>query len=200
MFVANDYSLLAVDSRGHGESGGDLVTYGLIERSDVLQWTAWLRKQGCSRIYGLGESMGAAILLQAAAEDRSFDAIVAECAFRDLRTIAEERMEKNLPGPGLIRRIAAKLIVSSGLVYARVRYGLDLRLVAPVASAAITKTPTLLIHGLGDTNTSPTHSQAIAASGTAVTLWLVPGAGHTSASTHAPSEFQTRVLGWFQAH
>jgi alpha-beta hydrolase superfamily lysophospholipase len=200
ILVAAGYSVLAPDSRGHGASGGELVTYGLLEREDVLRWAAWLRARGCQVLYGLGESMGAAILIQAASEQPVFAAIVAECPFSDLRTIAEERVVQALPGPKLLRRALARIVVPSGFLYARVRYGCDLRDVAPVAAAARMKTPALLIHGTADTNIPPVHSGAILAAGSSVSLWLVPGAGHTAASAYAPLEFKERVLKWFELH
>ena len=36
MFLEEGYSVLLPDSRGHGTSGGELVTYGLLEKRDVL--------------------------------------------------------------------------------------------------------------------------------------------------------------------
>src|SRR6185295_3975118 len=87
MFVPERYSVLAPDSRGHGRSGGEFVTYGLLEKYDVLAWAHWMRREGCERIYGLGESLGASILIQAAAVEPVFRAIVAECPFADLRAI-----------------------------------------------------------------------------------------------------------------
>ena len=92
MFTSAGYSVLAPDSRGHGASGGQLVTFGLLERSDVLRWAAWLTKQGCTRLFGLGQSLGASVLIQSAAEQAVFSAIVAECPFRDLPAIAEHRI------------------------------------------------------------------------------------------------------------
>ena len=198
MFVEAGYSVLAIDSRAHGSSGGELVTYGLLERRDVLHWAEWLRSRGCPRLFGLGESLGGAILIQAAAQEPVFTAIVAECPFSDLRTIAEDRVAQLLPGPRLFRRLAADAAVASAFLYARVRYGLDMRAVSPAVSAARLTTPLLLIHGLKDTKTDPAHSLAIAAAGQTIEVWLVPGAGHTSAAAQAPVEFKTRVLGWFE--
>ena len=43
-------------------------------------------------MYGLGESLGASILIQATAREPVFRAIVAECPFADLRAIAEFRV------------------------------------------------------------------------------------------------------------
>lgn len=60
------YTVLLPDSRAQGESGGKFPTYGVNETDDVRRWFEWLASQQrplC--IFGMGESMGAAILLQA---------------------------------------------------------------------------------------------------------------------------------------
>ncbi len=67
MFLSKGYSVLVPDSREHGESGGRIATYGILERYDVRQWVQWMRQRAPGCTYLLGESMGAAIGLQAAA-------------------------------------------------------------------------------------------------------------------------------------
>ncbi len=62
LFAARGYSVLMPDSRGHGTSGG-VTTYGIREAGDLGVWYGWLRAHSCSGcVFGLGESMGAAIL------------------------------------------------------------------------------------------------------------------------------------------
>jgi dienelactone hydrolase len=78
MFLNEGYSVLLPDSRAHGASGGQLVTYGLLEKYDVIAWADWMKRTGCHNLYGLGESLGASILIQAAAVAPAFTAIVAE--------------------------------------------------------------------------------------------------------------------------
>jgi alpha-beta hydrolase superfamily lysophospholipase len=199
MFLEKGYAVLLPDTRGHGESGGETISYGVIERWDALAWAGWLRAGGCREVFGLGESMGAAILLQAAAERPAFRAVVAECPFASLRWIAEDRIVQRLSGPPAFRRAVARILVTGGFWYARLRYRLDLDAAAPVRSVERLRTPVLLIQGLEDANVSPAHARAIAASGRCVTLWLVPGAGHTGAAAADPEGFRRRVLGWFQA-
>jgi predicted alpha/beta-fold hydrolase len=63
MFLQAGYSVLLPDARAHGSSGGELVTYGLLEKHDVLGWVAWLTSAGCTSIYGLGQSLGGATLI-----------------------------------------------------------------------------------------------------------------------------------------
>ena len=65
ILLRHGYSVLMPDARGHGSSGGEFVTYGLLERDDIHQWVRWLvvnRHPSC--VFGFGESMGAAELLQ----------------------------------------------------------------------------------------------------------------------------------------
>jgi len=92
-------------------------------------------------------------------------------------------------------------MVWSGFLYERVRYGLDFRHARPETAVDSIRTPVLLIHGLADTNIYPSHSETLAARNPQyITLWLVPGAGHTAAFGTAPGEFRARVLGWFSDH
>jgi esterase/lipase len=66
---------LLPDSRGHGRNGGELVTFGVLEKYDVLDWVRWMRAEGCTHIYALGESLGGSVLIQTVAVDPVFRAI-----------------------------------------------------------------------------------------------------------------------------
>jgi dipeptidyl aminopeptidase/acylaminoacyl peptidase len=202
LFVENHYAVLAPDNRGHGESGGEVVTYGLREADDVHRWVDWMIASEHPRnVYGMGESLGAGVLLQSLARERRFSAVVAECPFANFERVAEDRVAQRIPGPLWLRQALALPMVWSGFLYARVRYGLDFRDASPEAAVDHTLTPVLLIHGLADTNIYPEHSKILAARNPGKTsLWLVPGARHTAAYDAAPREFQTRVLGWFSDH
>jgi pimeloyl-ACP methyl ester carboxylesterase len=202
LFVENRYSVLAPDGRGHGESGGELVTYGVREADDVRRWVDWLiDSEHPHNVYGMGESLGAAVLLQSLGRERRFSAVVAECPFANFEGAAEDRVAQRIPGPLYLRRALALQMVWSGFLYARVRYGLDFRDASPETAVAHTETPVLLIHGLADTNVYPGHSKILAARNPgSISLWLVPGARHTAAYDAAPLEFRTRVLGWFADH
>ncbi len=191
LFLNEGYSVLLPDSRAHGVSEGRFVTYGLLEKYDAIAWADWMRAAGCRKVYGLGESLGASVLIQAAAVRPAFAAIVAECPFADLRETAEYRV-----GFGPL----GKIVVADGMLYARIAYGLNFSDVSPLRSIAATSTPILLIHGQNDTRTPPENSVRLAAANRANPLWLVPNAGHTGASAAAPEEFRRRVLAWFAEH
>jgi hypothetical protein len=196
MFLHEGYSVLVPDSRAHGASGGKFVTYGLLERHDVIAWARRMRSLGCRKLYGLGESLGASILIQAAAVEPAFAAIVAESPYADLCEIAAYRVQwmTHLPA------FAAKAVVTSAVFYARHIDGLDLAAVSPVHDIARESTPVLLIHGLADRRTPPSNSQELWHANPRNELWLIPNGDHVNASSVAPEEFRRRVLAWFRGH
>ena len=202
MFLPLGYSVLAPDNRAHGESGGPVVTYGLLEKYDVVDWAHWLRTQGCQKIYGLGESLGASILIQASAAEPVFSAVVAECPYSNLRQMAEYRVRGMLRVlPGVVSGTIASVTTDAGLFYASTFEKLDFSQASPGRSMAESHTPILLIHGLDDDHTPCSESQELFAVRPHDTqLWLVPHANHTQASSVAPVEFHDRVLGWFAEH
>jgi pimeloyl-ACP methyl ester carboxylesterase len=202
LFLRHGYAVLTPDSRGHGESGGEIVTYGVREAGDVLLWAGWMRSQGCSEVVGLGESLGAAILLQSAGLrpgiSPPFRAIVAECSYSSFPAIARERLARGTGLPPFAATIVVWPALFSGVSWARLRYGIDLWQVNPAEAAHRSSIPILLIHGLNDDRTSPQNSRAIAAADPLATLWLVPGAGHVRASAADPAGFEARVFDFLE--
>lgn len=197
--LKHGYAVLLPDARGHGESGGDSITYGWKERHDIKLWASWLIDEKRSeRLYGLGESMGAAILIQASSIDPRIRALVAECAFSTFRDIAYYRVAQLV---GLQQRaewVFAPLI-EPAFLYTRARYGVDLYQSSPTAALRLSNTPVLLIHGTADTNIPSAHSERLGKVRPANTeLWLVPSAVHTQAYGSGPQEYERRVLAWFQ--
>jgi pimeloyl-ACP methyl ester carboxylesterase len=95
----------------------------------------------------------------------------------------------------IIGRTIGLLPAEMGLLYARWRYGVDLRRANPVDAVRTSAVPILLIHGEDDINILPRHSLLLAqADPVHAQLWLVPGAGHCGAVGAAPDEFWSRVL------
>ena len=185
-----------------GRVGGNLATFGVKESGDVTRWVDWLAKQnsaGC--VYGLGESMGAAILLQALPAEPRFCAAVAESPFSNFREVAYDRMGQKVGGGARIGRTFFRPLVSEAFLDARLQYGVDLRKASPVNAVTMTRVPILLIHGTEDFNIPVRHCQAILQNRSGVMeFWQVPGAGHTGALGREPQEFERRVNDWFSRY
>lgn len=190
------YAALLPDSRGHGQSGGNLVTYGVEEASDVAQWARWMAAQpGIHRVYALGESMGAAVALQSLALRPSFRAVVAECPFASFSEIAEYRVAQQLPA------FLARPATAIAFWYVRARYRLDVAKASPANALRDSNIPVLLIHGTEDTNIPIAQSRELhSVNPRSTDLWEVAGANHVAAMSVEPQEYRRRVLAWFREH
>jgi len=203
LFLANGFAVLVPDSRAQGESGGDFPTYGLKESGDVHLWFDWLvmQQQHPKCVFGMGESLGAAVLLQSIEKENRFCAVVAESSFASFRQIAYVRVGQFFHTGTWLGRIVLRPAVEAAFLYGRLTRGVNLADASPERSVVGSHVPILLIHGLADDNIPPQQSERIRARNPAdITLWEVPLAGHCGASNVAGQEFDTRVLGWFRSH
>jgi dipeptidyl aminopeptidase/acylaminoacyl peptidase len=202
LLLAHGYAVLLPDARRHGESGGELATYGLKEADDIHRWVSWIYAHDPPQcVYGFGESYGAALMLQSVAVEDRYCAIAVESPFSTAREMSFERISGPLHLQPWFGRTLGRPAIWSAELYARLRYGIDLLKPSPLDAVVHSKVPILLIHGDADRNISPHHSQLIAqAASDHVQLWLVPHAGHTMAWAAAHQAFETRLVGWFDSH
>lgn len=198
LLVSRGFTVLLPDARAHGISGGALATFGWLERYDIAEWVQFLQAQSSARcVYGLGESMGAAQLLQSLATGASFCSVIAESSFSNFREIAYDRMGQPFHlGPWVGRTILWPL-VEVAFLRARWKYGVDMQKVSPETAISNSHAPVLLIHGQVDSNIPVRHSKRIHRLDPATVFWEVPGADHCGAIAVAPAEFQRRIAAWF---
>jgi uncharacterized protein len=193
--------VLLADARAHGESGGAIATYGVLESGDTLRWFEWLQQMlGPRCIDGLGDSMGAAILLQSLAVEPHFCAVIAESSFASFREASYDRIGQWFGTGPWLGRTVLRSAVDAGFLYAEFRYGIDFWRASPQEAVARTVVPVLLIHGLADDNLPPRHSELIKAGNPTVVLWEPPNAEHCGAASAEPEEYRRRVLAWFDGH
>ncbi len=175
------YSVLIFDFRAHGDSGGQLSTYGLLESRDVKSAYDWLANRHPGQpIYALGYSMGGAAVARAVFEYDIFDKVVLDSTFSSLRSIAHHRFLRFF-GP------FESLVWGEGRFWARLWTRSDFGDNDTTRCAsALRKRPLLLIHGQQDRLIPFTESVLIHdAVGAHAQLWLVPDAGHVE-TTFAP--------------
>jgi alpha-beta hydrolase superfamily lysophospholipase len=166
-FVAGGFDVIAYDSRANGRSTGEICTYGFYEKQDLQRV---IGSVAAGPVVLFGQSLGAAIALQAAAIDPRVTTVVAAETFSDLRSIATERAPFFFT-PGVIRR---------GLAMAETLGAFVVDDVSPLKAAAALTIPVLLIHGDADVSTPPEHSRRVeGALAGPKRLILVPGAGHS---------------------
>ncbi len=140
-------------------------------------------------------------MLQSLAAEPRFCAVAVESPFSTAREMSYERVSSPLHLQPWFGRTLGLPVIESAVLYAHVRYGIDLLHPSPLDAVKHSTVPVLLIHGEEDHNISPRHSIILAnAAPGHVRLWLVPNAFHTGAWSAAHQEFEDRVLGWFDSH
>lgn len=97
----NDCAVLYAEHRGQGESGGEYISFGLLERFDCFEWVKWVNEKTDLPIYLAGVSMGASTVLMTAGFDlpERVRGIVADCGFTSPREIWKHVVENNMHLP-----------------------------------------------------------------------------------------------------
>lgn len=195
------YGVVMMDSRAHGESEGDLATYGWKEREDVRAIVAALEdKVHPQCIFAFGVSMGGGIALQAAAVEPRISAVTAEAPFTSFREASYDYA--GFHRSPWLGRILFRTVVEAGFLATKKMAGFYPSDISPEKSVAQRPFPILLISDGDDVVLPLRHQQAIfAAAKGPKELWVVPRAIHASAMGVTPEEYERRVLSFFaKAH
>jgi len=192
------YSVVAMDARAHGESGGEMATYGWKERYDTVAITNVLfSTENVRHLAALGVSLGGAIALQSAAVEPRIEAVVAEDPFADLREVSYDYA--GLHVSPLLGKTLFRPATILALIRLREAGGFSPDDVSPEKAVAARSFPVLLICGTRDRIIPCRHAERIyeAARGPK-DLWIVEGAEHAAALGHAPAPYERRVSGFLE--
>jgi uncharacterized protein len=190
--LANRYSVLLFDLRGHGESEGVRYSLGQYEPRDVVAAIDFAQKKAAidrKRVAIIGESMGGGSAIMTVKADPSVGPVITDSSFADGGTVVGEVAPNytGLPGwftPGIV-------------LMARLFFDLDLSVIKP--AEVVRDHPErawLFIQCENDTTVFRHHGVELkAASANPQTeLWLVPGCEHVKAFDTHTAEWQQRVL------
>lgn len=173
--VKNGYNVLVVYQRGHRESGGKTITFGVKERYDCLDWISYVNERFGEEtpILLMGLSMGAATVLMAAGLDlpSNVKGIMADCGFSSPKEILQE----------VIRKMKYPLRITYFFVRmsARIFGQFDPEEASAVEALKDAKVPVLIIHGDDDRFVPSRMSREnYDACASAKEILIVPGAGH----------------------
>ncbi len=151
--LAPRFTVLLVDLRYFGQSGGRVTTLGVRERDDLRRVVAVLASRGVERIGVFGFSLGGAIALTTAVEEPRIRAIAVYSPFADLRTLGHELNAwmgpLRYPFVGLMR------------LWSRLLLGIDVTAAAPEVAARRLSIPIYLIASREDEQIPFRHAERL---------------------------------------
>lgn len=150
--VPYGYNVLMFDLRAHGDSTGQFSTFGILEKNDVLAAIRWLRSvhpNASQFLYGAGIDLGAAALINAAADPgeagQSIRALALYCPYPSADSLLNATTTQKLPN--LAKWVMSNLVMPM----ASATCGTDLSYLTPVEQITnIWPRPVMVIHGLRD--------------------------------------------------
>ena len=180
------FNVVLIDLRNSGRSSPTETTMGVREKLDVEAMVDWLeRTKHPGWIAAMGNSMGGATVLAAAAGDQRIRAVILDSVHAHFVVTAGDIAEDEYGQPS----------VSTGWViaaFASWRIGADVTSVDPARTITqLGDRPVLLLHGLADVVDRPAESaevnfQAALAAGVPVELHYCAGAGHAMVIDRCP--------------
>lgn len=192
------FGLLVTSIRAHDLNDGDQITFGVREVDDIKAWHSYLLEQKdaqASKVGFLGNSMGAAIGLAYAAQNKNLAAVIAVSPFSSLQDTINESVVyftglPAFPFANMIARWSEQIL------------DMDMEQVDSTRAAALLcDTPLLIMQGGEDIVVSVESGQRIydAACGEKE-LWLEQTLGHAEFDSKMPQEFKRRVVDFFTRH
>ena len=187
---ARGYTVMLFDSRAHGESGGQRITFGYLESLDARALLGALRQAAPGERLGvIGVSLGGVACL-VGPQPLRVHALVLESVYPTLEEAIDNRLAIRLGalGPPLAPLLTVQL---------RPRLGFGVEDLRPIDSVDRVGAPLLVIAGTEDRHTTIVQSRRLFARAQAPKeLWEVPGAGHVNYHRAAPAEYEARVGGF----
>lgn len=193
LYKSAGYNVLLYDSRGCGESENWGIALGAREPDDVLGAVRYLKQRPelLNKHFGaLGISLGAGIVLLAAAREPALRATVADSAWID--ESAQTDRTNHLSFLPLLPYESALIDSMIGAHLADTR---PLDAISQIAPRAV-----MLIHSADDQNTTTPlagERQLYQAARSPKEEWIAPSGGHTGALTAHQDEYERRVMSFF---
>ena len=191
----SDFDMVMFDFRGHGQSGGDVISIGCHEYKDVTAAAAFARDRmkEASRakqpLVVLGLSMGGAASLQCLALDHDMcDALIVDSSYADLWEVVNDVFthHSGLPQFPFLPIMETMFITTTSC---------DIRDMRPVEFARDITKPVFFIHSCQDLHTKTSDTLRIfgATKSKGTKLWIGPECEHARLHKFHAEDYEKKV-------
>ena len=192
----NGCSVLYVEQRGQGQSGGNYMGFGMIERFDCADWADYVSEKISDTlpIYLAGVSMGAATVLMASSLDLPVNVkgIIADCGFTSAHEIWKHVVNNNM-------RLSYTMFSSMADDLCKKRINMSSKDYSTLEALNNTDIPVLFIHGSDDSFVPVEMTyENYKACKSEKRLLIVPGAEHGMSYVVDKNSYENAVLNFFK--
>jgi uncharacterized protein len=197
MFSSEGFNCVLYDSRANGQSGGINCTFGYYEKRDLSRYLdSTIARFPGSGPYGIfGNSLGAAVAIQALAEDRRLVCGVAESPFASLRDVIHDYFAR-------LFHIRLNAIPDRALRFSEKIAHFSVDSVQPAQSATKIVQPVMVIHGMEDDHISAAYGKQVYDNLlSADKVWMpIAGGDHYNLKKVGGAQFRESIIGFFRNH
>ena len=188
------YSLLLFDFQAHGESEGNTVTFGALEKDDAHAALQFVAQRHPSVPVGVvGFSLGGVATILNGPTVKA-DALILEAVLSTLEQAVINRIRQRV---GFL----APLLAHPLLFHLQFHYDIDPEELRPIDAIRSLGIPAFVIGGTHDQHTLQSETRALfSMARSPKELWLVQGAHHQDLHQYAPTDYETRVLAFLNTH
>ncbi|GAF20909.1 hypothetical protein JCM19047_573 [Bacillus sp. JCM 19047] len=192
LYEEEGFDLFLPDARAHGESEGDYIGFGWLERQDQLNWlNKLIDEKGLKQIVIHGESMGASTALMVAGEvdlPKEVKVIIADSPYTAVDEELSHQMQNlfQIPSFPLLQMGSALTKLVAGYTFGEASALVQVKNETP---------PLLFIHGSADDLVPTYMSRELydAAATKEKDLWIADGADHVGAKFTEPAVYYKQI-------
>ncbi len=198
-FLKKGIDCLIVDNRAHGNSEGQYVGFGILDRYDILKWIDYVnnRFDGNKKIILYGVSMGGATVLMTTGFkelSKNVKAVIADCAFTSPYDVFSHVLKKDY-------HMSKFPVMNINNMICRKKAGYGFSDYSTLTAVQETNIPILFIHGDKD-NFVPTwmSEKNFEACSSPKELLIVKNAGHAASYYENTQQYEEKVSAFVEKY
>lgn len=138
------FQILLLDNRGHGDSEGEICTYGMIEQNDIILWNEWIINRVPNSPLGIwGISYGSIVTLYTSPKLKNIKALVLQSPYTNLFSITKWIVNNEI-------KFVGRFLMPFLDFWVKKRAHLNMKLIDPGEKIKSCTIPKMIIVGLKD--------------------------------------------------